>query len=168
MIAVTREERNWFLRTIASALVDYMGTIEPPFPVEEMLNHPPPVFDYDFGVVDMYSNLWDATFARPPSRRGSIFVRINLPPEKRRYALARETLSAIITSKHGRAMGLPGMFMEDLQESAEYFARHLLAPECLIDAYGRDHDNCAEFADIFGIPNQMAEQRLSETVSPII
>ena len=133
MIAITREEREWFLRNLAYGLIEYMGATNPPIEVEEMLQHPPPVYGFDFGVVDMYSNLWDATFARPPSRRGSIFVRINLPPHQRRFALAREILSALITSKHGQAMGLGDLLMENLQESAEYFARHLLAPEPMVE-----------------------------------
>ena len=66
MIQVTREERHWFLRNMAQALVDYAGAAEPPVPVEELLKHPPAAYQEDFGVVDMYSNLWDATFARPP------------------------------------------------------------------------------------------------------
>ncbi len=69
MITITQEEREWFLRNLARGLVEYMGATNPPVEVEEMLQHPPGVFAFDFGVVDMYSNLWDATFARPPSRR---------------------------------------------------------------------------------------------------
>lgn len=158
MIAVTQEERNWLLRNIALGLVEYMGAVEPPVQVEEMLNHPPPVYQYDFGVVDMYSNLWDATFARPPSRRGSIFVRINLPVEQRRYALARETLSALITSQHGRKLGLPELFMDDLQKSAEAFASYLLAPEAMVNAYWQNGGNETDFNHFFSIPPELAEQ----------
>ena len=93
MIPFSREEREWFLRNLAHGLVEYLGRAEPPVDVESMLTHPPALYDFDFGVVDMYSNLWDATFARPPSQRGSIFVRIDLDPDERRFALAREMLS---------------------------------------------------------------------------
>ena len=75
MIPFTREEREWFLRNLARGLIEYFGRSEPPVGVEDMLNQPPPLYDADFGIVEMYSNLWDATFARPPSQRGSIFVR---------------------------------------------------------------------------------------------
>ncbi|NIM95940.1 MAG: ImmA/IrrE family metallo-endopeptidase [Anaerolineales bacterium] len=167
MISSTREEREWFLRNIAQGLVEYMGAVEPPVQVEEMLRHPPDVYGFDFGVVDMYSNLWDATFARPPSRRGSIFVRVNLQTDQRRFALARETLSALITSKHGRLMGLADLLMDTLQESAEYFARHLLAPEQLVDAFRERGGKGDEFAEVFGIPEQVAEVRYIESVSAI-
>jgi hypothetical protein len=162
MITITREEREWFLRNLAYGLIEYMGATKPPIEVEQLLHHPPDVFGYDFGVVDMYSNLWDATFARPPSRRGSIFVRVNLPPDQRRFALAREILSALITSKHGQKMGLGEMLMDNLQESAEYFARHLLAPEPMWKAF---HDNGREvfdLADGFGIPMEVVEKRLHD------
>ena len=162
MISVTREEREWFLRNLAHGLVDYTGAAEPPVPVEEMLRHPPTVYEFDFGVVDMYSNLWDATFARPPSRRGSIFVRVDLLPRDRRFALARETLSALITSKQGREMGLGGLLLDHLQESADYFARHLLAPEQLLGAYHKQDEESADLAESFGMPEKAARLRLQE------
>jgi Zn-dependent peptidase ImmA (M78 family) len=133
-----------------------------------MLQHPPGTFAFDFGVVDMYSNLWDATFARPPSRRGSIFVRINLPPDQRRFALAREILSALITSKHGQALGLGEMLMDHLQDSAEYFARQLLAPEPLVEAYRINGGERSDFAHIFGIPEAVAELRWNDITFEVL
>lgn len=162
MTTITREEREWFLRNLAYGLLEYMGATSPPVEVEELLHHPPPIYGFDFGVVDMYSNLWDATFARPPSRRGSIFVRVNLPPNQRRFALAREMLSALITSKHGQAMGLGDMLMDSLQESAEYFARNLLAPEPMVHAYQAVADEVINFSDEFGIPVEIAKKRLHD------
>ncbi|MCH7587268.1 MAG: hypothetical protein IIC78_04405 [Chloroflexi bacterium] len=162
MISVTREEREWFLRNLARGLVEYTGAAEPPVPVEEMLRHPPTVYESDFGVVDMYSNLWDAIFARPPSRRGSIFVRVDLPPRQRRYALARESLSALITSRHGRDMGLGGLLMDHLQDSADYFARHLLAPEKMVGAYHQQEEDSGDLADSFVMPQKAAQLRLQE------
>jgi hypothetical protein len=168
MIAVTREEREWFLRNLAHGLVEYMGAAKPPVEVEEILKHPPGIFGFDFGVVDMYSNLWDATFARPPSRRGSIFVRVDLPPTQRRFALAREILSALITSKHGQTLGLGELLMDTLQESAEYFARHLLAPESMVQAYEVNGGGEQEFANQFGIPKEVAEKRLEDVVLEVL
>jgi hypothetical protein len=163
MISITRQERQWFLRNIARGFVQWMGAIEPPVELEEMLKHPPQLYDQDFGVVDMYSNLWDATFARPPNKRGSIFVRVDLEPKQRRYALARETLSALITSEHGRAMGLQEMLMDNLQESAEYFASHILAPGIIVDAHKKRSNGRANFSDVFMIPEEIAQRRWQET-----
>jgi hypothetical protein len=145
-----------------------MGAVKPPVQVEDMLQHPPPLYGFDFGVVDMYSNLWDATFARPPSRRGSIFVRVNLPPEQRRFALAREILSALITSKHGQALGLGEILMDDLKESAEYFARQIVAPEPLLEAYRINGGERSDFAYVFGIPESVAEDRWKDEVLRIL
>jgi hypothetical protein len=159
---VTREERQWFLRNLALGLFEYLGIAAPPVPVEELLRHPPDVFANDLGVVDMYSNLWDATFARLPSQRGSIFVRIDLSSDERRFALAREILSALITSKHGRALGLADLLMPDLRESAEYFARHLLAPEALVAAFRKRGGKDATFAAAFDLPARVAGLRWEE------
>jgi hypothetical protein len=162
MIPVTREERLWFLRNLARGLSDYTGATQPPVPVEDLLKHPPAAYEADFGVVDMYSNLWDATFARPPNQRGSVFVRIDLGAEDRRYALARETLSAVLTSKQGRQIGLAELLLAELWESAEYFARHLLAPETLVQAYRARDGQEGEFAETFGLPERVAAQRWEE------
>jgi hypothetical protein len=162
MIPFTREEREWFLRNLARGLVEYFGRSEPPVGVEDILNQPPPLYDADFGIVEMYSNLWDATFARPPSQRGSIFVRSDLPADERRFALAREMLSALITSKHGRAMGLPELLLPHLRESAEYFARFLLVPELMLEAYRGRGGKKAGFAETFQIPPRIAAVRWAD------
>jgi hypothetical protein len=159
MIPFTREEREWFLRNLARGLVEYFGRPDPPVDVELILNQPPTLFDNDFGVVDMYSNLWDATFARPPSHQGSIFVCIDLEPEQRRFALAREMLSALITSKHGRAMGLPDLLLPHLRESAEYFARLLLVPDRMLTAYRKRGGVRDDLATSFNIPSPIAALR---------
>ncbi len=159
MIPITREERQWFLRSLAQGLIDYLGVQEPPVPVEDLLKNPPSLYDSDFGVVDMYSNLWDATFARPPSQRGSIFVRIDLDPEERRFALARETLSALITSKQGRSMGLFDLLLPHLRESAEYFASQLLAPATMLKAYHEQGGRARGVSKTFCIPPFVALQR---------
>jgi Zn-dependent peptidase ImmA (M78 family) len=110
----------------------------------------------------MYSNLWDATFARPPSRQGSVFVRIDLSPEERRYALAREALSALITSKHGRAMGLQELLVDELRECGEFFARHLLMPARQLHAYLKRGNAKEDLARIFAVPLRIVEQRLQD------
>lgn len=166
MIPITRKERQWFLRNIAQGLTDYLGAVEPPVPIEDLLKNPPILYEFDFGVVDMYSDLWDATFARPPSQRGSIFVRIDLEPKERRFALARETLSALITSKHGRALGLFDLILPHLRESAEYFARYLLAPKRILTAYfsRNGSGDLDTISRDFQMPEQVASKRLSDTM----
>jgi hypothetical protein len=162
----TREEREWLLSNMARAFCDYMGAVEPPVPVEDMLRHPPDTYKSDFGVVDMHSNLWDATFARPLSQKGNIFVRKDLPSDRRRFALAREALSAVITSRHGRALGLMDMFISDLLESGEQFATRMLAPERMILAYRQRGGDEQGFADEFDIPAPVARKRWEETYQP--
>ncbi|TFH34538.1 MAG: ImmA/IrrE family metallo-endopeptidase, partial [Anaerolineales bacterium] len=101
-------------------------------------------------------------FARPPSQQGSIFVRIDLDPQQRRFALARELLSALITSKQGRAMGLPDLLLPHLRESAEYFARVLLVPEMMLEAYRNRGGKGEELAQTFQIPTPIAALRWAD------
>ena len=162
MISTTLEERHWLLRNLAQGLIEYMSVTRPPVPVEEMLKHPPSIYERDFGVVDMYSSIWDATFARPPNRRGSIFVCIDIKPDKRHYALARETLTALITSEHGRRMGLCELFAPFILESADYFARQLLAPDSMVKAYRMQNGNQENFGQEFQLPARAAKKRWNE------
>jgi len=60
---------------------------------------------------------------------------VDFPLEQRRFVMAREVLSIVATSEHGRSMGLPEVLPEHLQESKDYFARVLLAPDRLIVSY---------------------------------
>ncbi|MCX6069659.1 MAG: hypothetical protein NTU91_02200 [Chloroflexi bacterium] len=159
MILIAPEERRWLLRNLALGLVEYLGVAEPPVPVEALLRHPPRVLESDLGLVEMYSNLWDATFARLTDLRGSIFVRIGLPSYERRFALARELLRALVTSEHGRAMGLPEMLLPELQECSEYFARQFLAPEALVAAYRKRGGDEALFGETFDLPAPVASSR---------
>jgi hypothetical protein len=162
MILLAPEERRWLLRNLALGLVEYLGVAEPPVPVEALLRHPPQVLRYDLDVVEMYSNLWDATFARMTDRRGSIFVRIGLSSRDRRFALARELLRAVVTSEHGRAMGLPALLLPDLQECAEYFARQFLAPEALVAAFRKRGGRQDKFGEAFDLPLPAADSRWEE------
>lgn len=161
---VTREEREWLLRSIARGLLDYMNSTEPPIPVAELHRHPPGVYDQDFGVVEIYTKLWDATFIRPLNKPGGVYIRIDLPPEKRRYALARETLFALVSSKHGRKLGLPGIFMPTMDEDSAYFAGHLLAPDAMIKSIKKNSPEQLNIAETFCLPEGIAAKRFIDTL----
>ena len=162
MMVCTKKERQWFLQNIAQGLVDYLGVMGPPVPVEDLLKNPPALFDSDFGVVEMNSELWDATFARLPDQSGHVFIRSDLDPEARRYALAREMLSALITSKHGQRMGLFELVEPHLKESAEFFARIFLAPPRLLYRFCKDDGAVMKMVEEFIIPLHAASKRYDE------
>ncbi len=166
MTIPNREERQWLVRMIAAGLNEYLNTTSPPVPVEELLRHPPDVFERDFGIVDIFTRIWDASFVRPMSKKGSIFVRVDLPPDKRRYALARETLVAILSGEHGRGLGLHEALLPFLTDSADYFAVELLASEILISAYVSQGGTEEDFAQTFCLPNEVAEKRWKDCVLP--
>lgn len=165
MIPTTREERRWFVQNLARGLAEYTGATEAPVPVEEMLMHPPDLYQRDFGVVEMFSSLWDATFARPLTQRGNIFVHNSLDSAKRRFALARETLSALITSSIGRRMGLTELLLPDLRFCAEQFALALVAPDHLVRAYREQGGKVDDFATTFDIPTEVAAARWEQSVA---
>ncbi|MBN1266235.1 MAG: hypothetical protein JXA25_12125 [Anaerolineales bacterium] len=165
MKPTTREERQWLLRNIAAGLNEYLNTTSAPVPVEELLLHPPVVFEQDFGVVDIFTRIWDATFVRPLNKKGSVFVRVDLPPEARSFALARETLLALISGEYGRRLGLHEVLLPFLNESADYFAAELLAPEVLVKSYKAKNGKEEDFAQTFRIPENVASSRWETCVN---
>jgi hypothetical protein len=59
------------------------------------------------------------------------------------------------------------MLMDVLQESAEYFAGHLLAPEALVSAYIESGGTEDDFAETFVMPEQIARGRFEEATAAI-
>jgi hypothetical protein len=57
------------------------------------------------------------------------------------------------------------MLMDDLQESADYFAGHLLAPDTLVEAYTEGGGDRSGFAEAFGMPDEVAEARWHESAA---
>ena len=73
-------------------------------------------------------------------------------------------LSIVAASEHGRFMGLPEVLPAHLQESRDYFARVLLAPDRLIVSYRRKGGDFRGFAGSFLIPPPIAEIRWNDRI----
>jgi len=71
----------------------------------------------------------------------------------------------LVTSGHGRAMGLPKILVPELQECAEYFAGQLLAPEALVAAYRKRGGGAAQFGERFDLPGPVAAARWEENTT---
>ena len=77
---------------------------------------------------------WSPLYERPPYKDGQATRPGELPIDEQRYAIAREILLALGGTRHGREMGLPEVLLTHLEDSQDYFARVLLAPDPLISA----------------------------------
>lgn len=163
MILTTQEERFWFIRYLALGLVSHMGMTEPPVWVEKFL-HYSPTLNKNYNVetqtnTDVFGDIYD----RLIHMGGRIISSSNLPEDERRYALAREIIIALGSSKHGRCLGLPQFIVPHLPELQDYFARVLLAPDPMIIAYRKGGGKFRDFARTFLIPHRIAEIRWNET-----
>jgi hypothetical protein len=65
----------------------------------------------------------------------------------------------MITSKHGRELGLPDLLMSELKDSAKYFASRLLAPDRFVEAYRAQGGEEETFEDAFDLPATVAAER---------
>ena len=164
MIQATREERYWLLRNFALGLVDHLGAIHPPIWVENLLKHPPAVYTTLFNKVRTPSGNWSPIYERPIYKDVQTIRPWELPIDERRYAIAREILIELAGSRHGREMGLPELLLTSLEESQEYFARVLLAPDPLISSYRRQGRDLRGFAESFLIPTRIASERWDDPI----
>ena len=164
MIQATREERQWLLRNFAIGLVDHLGAVYPPVWVENLLKHPPPVYTGLFSRVRTSNGEWSPIYDRPVYVTGISSRPWELPIDERRFAVAREILIALGDSRHGRNLGLPELLMSHLEESQDYFARVLLAPDPLIATYRRQGRDIRGFAETFLIPTRIASERWEDSI----
>jgi hypothetical protein len=164
MTQVTLEERHWFLRNMAIGLVSHLGVSSPPVWIENLLRHPPAVYTDVFSVIDAGPTGWDLGAIRPIEDDFQIRIPYDLPLEERRFTLARETMVVVCGCQYGRQLGLPEFIFKDFWDSQNYFARVLLAPDQLIDAYRRQGRDLRGFAETFLIPPRIATIRWQDTL----
>jgi hypothetical protein len=152
MIHITREERY------------YLGAIYPPIWVENLLKSPPSIYTNLFTKVRAPNGSWSPIYARPALKDGQTTRPGELPIDEQRYAIAREILIALGGTRHGREMGLPEVLLTHLEDSQDYFARVLLAPDPLISSYRRQGKDIRGFAETFLIPTRIANERWKDTI----
>lgn len=164
MIHPSREERYWLLRNFALGLVEHLGAIYPPIWVENLLKHPPAVYTNLFAKVRTTGGPWSPIYERPFYKGGRTTRPWELSIDERRYAIAREILIALGSSRHGRELGLPELLLTHLEESQDYFARVLLAPDPLVSTYRHQGKDIRGFAETFLIPTRIASERWEDPI----
>jgi Zn-dependent peptidase ImmA (M78 family) len=164
MANLNEEERQQIVRDLALALVDYMGVKHPPVWVENLLKDPPALYRYQFQLAGILHKILDAIFTRTQVEGGILLVPSELPLAERRFVLAQELLSAVLDGLQEYAEGLSRLLMPDLGHYAGYFARVLLAPDPMVDAYRRRGQDFEGFAETFLIPSRIASMRWKDRI----
>jgi hypothetical protein len=162
VILTSEEERYWFIKNLALGLVSHMGVTEPPVWVENFLHYPPIMREKDENQA-LLTDMSIEIYQRLIYIGGKMICPSDLPEDERRFALAREVIVALGSSKHGRSMGLPQFIVPYLSDLQDYFARILLAPDPFIHAYRKQGGDFHNFARTFLIPTRIAEIRWEET-----
>jgi hypothetical protein len=163
MILTSQEERFWYVRYLALGLVSHMGMTEPPVWVEKFLHYSPTLYEKNNLETQTKKDVLGEIYERLIYMGGRIISHSDLPEDERRYALAREIIIALGSSKHGRCLGLPQFIVPHLPELQDYFARMLLAPDPMVIAYRKSGGEFRDFARTFLIPHRIAEIRWNET-----
>jgi hypothetical protein len=165
MILTTQNERYWFVRNLALGLISLMGVTDPPVWVENFLLYPPIIHANNHPEANTAWDIWNEIYERLIYVGGKIISPTTLPEDERRYALAREVIIAVGGSKQGRVMGMPNLMVPYLSELQDYFARVLLAPDPMINAYRKHGGGFRDFAQTFLIPDRIAALRWEESLT---
>lgn len=144
---------------MAIGLVSHLGVTSPPVWIENLLRHPPTVYAEVFSVIDAGPTGFDVASVRIDQKDLQIRIPHDLPLDERRFALARETMIVMCGCPYGRHLGLPEFIYKDFWDSQNYFARVLLAPDQLVDAYRQQGKDLRGFAETFLIPPRIATIR---------
>ncbi len=166
MANLTEDERQQIVRDLALALVDYMGVKYPPVWVENLLKNPPTLYRYEFQSAKILHKILDAIFTWTQVEGGILLVPSELPLVERRFILARELLRAVIDGLHEQVADSASVLMPDLGDYEGYFARVLLAPDPMVDAYRKKGQDFRGFAETFLIPSHIASIRWKDPIYP--
>ena len=132
--------------------------------MENLLKSPPAVYTNLFTKVRAPNGSWSPIYSRPATKDRQSARPGELPIDEQRYAIAREILIALGGTRHGREMGLPDVLLTHLEDSQDYFARVLLAPDPLISSYRRQGKDIRGFAETFLIPTRIANERWEDPI----
>lgn len=168
MTNLTEIERKGIVRSLALALVEHMGVEQPPIWVESLLKNPPTVYAQRFPLVEILHKVLGVIFVWSSGQGGDLLIPSDLPLVERRFILAQELLNALMHGLQKQAAGSSKFLLPDLRDMSDYFARVLLAPDPLVEAYREEGKDLRGFAETFLIPERVASERWQDPISPQI
>jgi len=95
---------------------------------------------------------------------GDLLIPSSLPLVERRFILAQEELNAVMLGLQEQSAETSKFLSTDLRDMSGCFARVLLAPDPLVEAYRDKGLSFTSFARILLIPNSVASIRWQEPV----
>ena len=168
MANLTTVERQAIVRQMALDLVAHMHVQEPPIWVENLLKNPPQVAGGAIDLSEIMAEVLDSAYFPSETVENDLLVPASLPLPERRFSLALGLLRVVMNKLYAQADGLALLILPNLQDSAEYFARVLLAPDPLVLAYRRTHPDSQDLAQTFLIPTRVANLRAQDLIeSPL-
>jgi len=166
MANLTEFERKEIVRDLALALVDYLGFEEPPVWVENLLKNPPVVYQQKFPLIKILDKVLEVIFMQSSDMGCALLLPSDLPLVERRFILAQELLNALLRGLNEQAAGLSKLLLPDLKDATAYFARVLLAPDPMVEAYREQGRDFVGFAEAFLLPERVASVRWLDPLFP--
>jgi len=166
MANLTEMERKGIVRGLALALVQHMEVEKPPVWVETLLKDPPTVYGQRFPLAKVLHKVVEVIFVWSSGEGCDILVPSSLPLVERRFVLAKELLSAVMLGLREHSRESSKFLLPDLKDMSSYFARVLLAPDPLVEAYRAGGLSFTSFAKTFLLPESVASIRWQDPIFP--
>ncbi|GAB4508546.1 MAG: hypothetical protein OHK0046_01300 [Anaerolineae bacterium] len=134
------------LEHIAEALLREFGVVEPPVPIESMLQ-------------TSRSGLWEYLDVSQLSGTFMKFTHMYSP----RMSLARMLARMLVTTEWGKTYGIAALFKDDEDDEAVYrFARMLVMPQTMMRDLSEAARTPSAISTRFEVPDEDARIRLQE------
>jgi len=150
---------TFLVECLAWGLLRAYGVKTPPVPVQEMIEHPIPVFEH-LSLLELDLGLYDAAYR--PCLNGSrlIVVDPTKPHTIQRASTARELYVAFCRSSRAAEMNWP--HREQPYAHSDLFAHCLLMPGAWVQTVCAETISLEALATRFGVPVQTMTKRLDE------
>jgi hypothetical protein len=150
---------SFLVESLALGVLEACGIEKPPVPVREVIKHPLPIFKR-LNLLELRLGLYDVAYRSLPNGSRVIVVDLAHPFTIQRAGVARELYVAFCRSSRAAELHWPDRKQPNV--SSDFFARCLMMPTVWMQQSHADTTPLEDLATRFGVPIQMAAQRLNE------
>ena len=149
----------FLIESLAHGLLGICGVKEPPVPVQEMLQHSLSIFEH-LSLLELSLGLYDVAYRSLLNGSRVIVIDLNHPLAVQRAGVARELYVAFCCSSRAAELHWPAHKKSNTY--SDFFARCLMMPAVWVQQAQAETTPLEDLANRFGVPVQMAAQRLNE------
>jgi len=151
----------FLVESLALGILRAYGIKEPPVPIRRMIKIQPPLSIFKrLNLLELRLGLYDVAYRSLPNGSRVIVVDLNYPFAIQRTGVARELYIAFCRSSRAAELHWPDRGQPN--GCSDFFARCLMMPAAWMERGHPANISPENVAERFGVPIQIASQRLQE------